>query len=529
MQQWGVLVILSMAVFIIVIDTTIMNVSITALVDDLSTTVSGIQAAIALYALVMASFILMGGKLADILGKRHVFLAGLVIFGVGTSIASLASSLAVLVVGWSLIEGIGSALMMPNIQTILRGEYEGENRAYAYGMISAVAAIGAAAGPILGGMLTTYASWRWAFRLEVAIVLIVLALSGRIARDVPADPRPGFDIVGALLSIAGWSTIVLGVLLGQPYGYFFAKQPLTIGAFEIAPLGLSVVPFLIGIGVLLIVLLVRWEQRLEQSEGDGLFRPSLFQIVGLTPAFGVRFAHLAVSAAFLFLAPLMLQLTFGYSAMQTGLALIPYSLALLVAALLGARLSSRFTAKRIIQSGFVVGIAGLVAIIATVQPGVSPGELASGALFGAGMGLVASQILNLVLSSGTEEDTAEIAGLNGTFEQLGNSFGVALVGSMVLVVLTVGVQQSIAESERVPEAYKVQLTAAVENSIELASDDQLTASLDAAGLEDALRAELVEGYAIERTRAFRAGIAFLVFVALAGLIVSSGLSNRMLA
>ncbi|MFN2115328.1 MAG: MFS transporter, partial [Anaerolineae bacterium] len=218
MQQWGVLVILSMAVFIIVIDTTIMNVSITALVDDLSTTVSGIQAAIALYALVMASFILMGGKLADILGKRHVFLAGLVIFGVGTSIASLASSLAVLVVGWSLIEGIGSALMMPNIQTILRGEYEGENRAYAYGMISAVAAIGAAAGPILGGMLTTYASWRWAFRLEVAIVLIVLALSGRIARDVPADPRPGFDIVGALLSIAGWSTIVLGVLLGQPYG-----------------------------------------------------------------------------------------------------------------------------------------------------------------------------------------------------------------------------------------------------------------------------------------------------------------------
>ena len=202
---------------------------------------------------------------------------------------------------------------------------------------------------------------------------------------------------------------------------------------------------------------------------------------------------------------------------------------MLVAALLGARLSSRFTAKRIIQSGFVVGIAGLVAIIATVQPGVSPGELASGALFGAGMGLVASQILNLVLSSGTEEDTAEIAGLNGTFEQLGNSFGVALVGSMVLVVLTVGVQQSIAESERVPEAYKVQLTAAVENSIELASDDQLTASLDAAGLEDDLRAELVEGYAIERTRAFRAGMAFLVFVALAGLIVSSGLSNRMLA
>ncbi|MGD2078290.1 MAG: MFS transporter, partial [Chloroflexota bacterium] len=176
MKKWGALITLSLAMFVIVIDTTIMNVSISALVEDLNTTVSGVQAAISVYALVMAAFILIGGKLADLVGKKRIFVIGLIIYGTGTTIASFSESLALLIFGWSFLEGLGGALMIPNIQTILRSEYEGQDLAFAYGMIGAVGAVGAAVGPIVGGFFTTYFSWRWAFRTELLIVIIVLIL-----------------------------------------------------------------------------------------------------------------------------------------------------------------------------------------------------------------------------------------------------------------------------------------------------------------------------------------------------------------
>lgn len=184
MKKWGALTSLSLAMFIIVIDTTIMNVSISALVEDLNTTVSGVQAAISIYALVMAAFMLIGGKLADILGKKRIFLIGLLIYCTGTTIASFSTSLTMLIIGWSILEGLGAALMIPNIQTLLRGEYEGGDLAFSYGIISAVGAVGAALGPIVGGFFTTYVSWRWAFRTELVIAVIVLVMTRYLAQDV---------------------------------------------------------------------------------------------------------------------------------------------------------------------------------------------------------------------------------------------------------------------------------------------------------------------------------------------------------
>lgn len=215
MNKWMSLIVLAMATFIIVIDTTIMNVSISALIVDLDTTVSGIQGAISIYALVMASFILIGGKLGDILGKKKTFLIGTVLFGIGTLTASMSSNLGALILGWSIVEGLGAALMLPNIQTLLRDEYEGKDRAFAYSIISAIGAVAAAVGPIVGGYLTTFHSWRWAFLLEVLIVIAVLVLSRSIKADVSLPGKPKFDIGGAFLSVSGLSSIVLGILLGQ--------------------------------------------------------------------------------------------------------------------------------------------------------------------------------------------------------------------------------------------------------------------------------------------------------------------------
>ncbi len=528
MNKWMVLVTLSMSMFIIVIDTTIMNVSISALIEDLDTTVGGIQAAIALYALVMASFMLIGGKLADILGKRRTFTIGVVIFGIGTFIASISHSLAMLIVGWSIIEGLGSALMMPNIQTLLRAKYDAADRAFAYGIISAVAAVGAAVGPIVGGFLTTYYSWRWAFRMEVLIVVVVLVLSRYITADKRSTERHGFDIPGALLSIFGWSAMVLGILLGPNYGFWRAKQPFMLGALEIAPLGLSIVPILIGAGILLIVLLFSWERQLEER-GGGLFKPSIFKTPGIVSGFAVRFIQMGATAAFLFTMPLMFQLTFEYTAMQTGRALIPFSIALLVFAVIGARLSARFTAKRIIQVGFVLVITGLVVIAGTIEPDAAPSDLASGILFGMGVGLIASQILNLILSSVSAENTAEASGLNGTFEQLGNAVGVALVGAMMLGGLTAGIQEGINASSSIPEVHKAALITATESSVYLMSNSQLESVLKAVDHPDkVMKSEIQSIYSHARIQAFQTGIFFLVFISLIGLVMTTGLRKRKL-
>lgn len=530
MKKWLVLLTLSMSMFIIVIDTTIMNVSISALIEDLGTTVVGIQAAIALYALVMAAFMLIGGKLADILGKKRTFMIGVVIFGIGTFIASISQSLAMLIIGWSIIEGLGSALMVPNIQTLLRAKYDAADRAFAYGIISAVAAVGAAVGPIAGGFLTTYYSWRWAFRLEVLIVVIVLVLTRYITADKSSTARRGFDIFGALLSILGWSALVLGILLGQTYGFWRAKQPFMLGALEIAPLGLSIAPILIGAAILLIMLLFSWERQQEEKGGDGLFKPSLFKTPGLVSGFTVRFLQMGTMAAFLFTMPLLFQLSFEFTAMQTGRALIPFSVALLVFAIIGARLSARFSARRIIQAGFVLVIAGLALIAVTIKPDAEPSDLATGILFGLGVGLIASQILNLILSSVSTKDTAEASGLNGTFEQLGNAVGVALVGTMMLGGLTAGIQEDISASSNIPEEHKAALVSAVESSVYLMSDSQLENGLKTMASDEALalKPEILSTYSQARTRAFQTGIWFLVFTSLLGLVMTTGLPKRKL-
>jgi MFS family permease len=514
--------------FIIVIDTTIMNVSISALVEDLNTTVSGVQAAISIYALVMAAFILIGGKLADIVGKKRIFIIGLIIYGVGTTIASFSQNLAMLIFGWSILEGIGGALMIPNIQTIVRGEYEGEDLAFSYGIIGAVGAVGAAVGPIVGGFFTTFFSWRWAFRTELLIVIIVLVLTRYITRDQLPDERPRFDFVGALLSVFGWSTIVFGVLLAQTYGFFLAKQPFVIGSIEIAPLGLSITPVLIGIGFLLILLLLAWERRKEESGGDGLFKPSIFDTPGIIPGFATRFLQVGMSAAFLYIVPLMLQLSFEFTAMQTGLALMPFSISMLIFAIIGARLSSRFFANRIIQVGFILAAAGLGAVGASIQPGATPSDLVLGAVFGMGVGLIASQILNLILSSVKPEDTAETAGLSSTFEQLGNAIGVALVGTVMLSTLATGLQQGISDSTVLPDESKAPLTEAAKDGVQLMSTSQFEDGLEAAGADPAMSDELEIIYSQSRTQAFQAGVALLIYTALLGLVVTLGLPKRKL-
>ena len=321
---------------------------------------------------------------------------------------------------------------------------------------------------------------------------------------------------------------VLGILLAGKYGFFLAKEPFILGPFEIAPFGLSITPILVGLGVLLILLFFRWEHRLEIRGQDALFRPSILEIAGLKPGMATRFLQTGITAAFLYVVPLLLQLSFEFNAMQTGLALMPFSISLLIMAILGARFSARFYANRIIQVGFTLAAIGLGTLTASIQPGAGPEDLVLGALFGAGVGLIASQILNLILSSVSEEQTPETAGLTSTFEQLGNAIGVALVGTVMLGVLAVNIQQGVNASTVIPPEAKEPLIARIEEGVQLMSSSTLEDGLQEAGVAAGDAQEIQDIYALSRTEAFNAGVGLLVFASLLGLVVSLWLPKRKL-
>jgi MFS family permease len=276
MKKYGVLIVVSLAMFILTLDTTMMNVAITAIAQDLDTEIQNIQLAVSLYALIMAAFMITGAKLADMYGTKRIFIIGTVMYGVGTLIAALSQNIGMLIAGWSIIEGLGAALMMPAIATFLMVSYKGKERMTAFAVFTAVAVGGAAIGPIVGGAFTTYASWRWAFASEFAIVVIVLAFSYLlISQKKPVKPK--LDWFGVALSAAGMACLVYGLILTTNYGWWNAKRPFVIGGLEIAPFGISFAAILMMAGIIFLLLFVVWLIRQERRGNEPLAPTSLFK------------------------------------------------------------------------------------------------------------------------------------------------------------------------------------------------------------------------------------------------------------
>jgi len=522
MKKWGVLILLSLSTFIIVIDTTIMNVSISALVNDLNTTVSGIQGAISIYALVMASFIMIGGKLADIFGKKRVFIAGLVFFGIGTFTASLSTSLIMLIIGWSIIEGIGAALMFPNLQTILRDKYQDADRALGYAILGAVGAIGAAVGPIAGGFLTTFFTWRYAFALEVIIVIAVLLMTFLIKKDVIEKIKPKFDFVGALLTTIGLGTFVLGVLLIQTYGLWLAKKPFMIFGMEISIFGLSIVPFIIAFSIVILLILFKWAASKEKQNQGVLFHPSIFNIKGFLVSVITRSTQMMILAGVLFSLPLFMQISLEFNAIETGIGLIPFSISVLISALLGAKLSKSISANRLIQGGFLLIIIGAFLLAITIENVIIINNLIiPTSIIGFGSGLIASQIVNFILSLAKKEQTSEASGINGTFEQLGNSVGVAIIGTLLIITLSSYASQQIYDSNIIPAEYKQEFVQAIEKDTQILDNSSLNSALTNAGIEnDEIKNEILVINQNARSVAFKSAMVFTTIIGLTGFVTS---------
>jgi predicted MFS family arabinose efflux permease len=515
-----VLVTLASGQFLMALDSSVMNVSIATVANDLDTTVTGIQTAITLYMLVMASLMMTGGKLGQILGRKRTFAIGCVIYGCGSFTTSIAPNLGVLLFGWSLLEGIGAALIMPAIVALVATNFEQSERPRAYGMVAAFGAIAVALGPLIGGVFTTYASWRWVFAGEVLIVLGILAMTRRMA-DAPPDEGVKLDLVGTALSAVGLGLVVFGILQAGTWG-FVTPKPGAPSWF-----GLSPVLWLILAGGLVLRVLVAWESRRLQRGASYLLNPEMLRnerLRGGLVSFALQYF---LQSGLFFVVPLFLSISLGLSAIQTGVRLLPLSLALLLAAVAIPRFLPNVSPRKVVRFGFAALFIGMALLTAALSVGVGPEVVTVPMLLaGLGIGALASQLGSVTVSSVPDKDSAEVGGLQNTVTFTGAAVGTALAGAILISALTTSFFSGLDENPDVPDSVSAQAEVELSGGVPFISDDQLGAALADAGVAgdtaDAIVAENEEA----RLAGLRAALAALALVALGALFAARGIPTR---
>ncbi|MGH2394488.1 MAG: MFS transporter, partial [Candidatus Limnocylindria bacterium] len=409
-------ILLAAAMFVFVIDTSFMNVSISAVVHDLDTTVSGVQAAVAIEALVSAAFILIGSKVGDLFGRKRAYVVGMVLYAAGALAMVFAQGLTAIIVFWAIIGGLGASLYLPAMQSLIHGNFEGKARAKVYALVGASGAIAAAIGPLIGGFLTTVLSWRAGFLIEALIIAIVLSGS-RLIRDVPYRGERSVDYVGALLSVLGMGGLVVGVLVWQAGGEL-------VGA-------------LLAIGAAALAALVYWLRRRKRAGKPALLDPSLFTSKPFSVGVVQIFLQQVALGGMLIVLPIYLQLVWGYNALQAGLTLAPLSLTMFGVALLAGKRAGRRRAGSVVRVGFVLLTAAVVSLIPLVPRVDSAWALVVPLMLaGSGLGLLASQLNNYALSPISEERVGEAAGVTSATGSFGLSFGLAVTGAVMLATLS---------------------------------------------------------------------------------------------
>ena len=455
MKKWAPLAVLGLAQFLMVLDQAVMNVSITQLVKDFDTSVSVIQGVITMYSLVMAMFMVTGGKLGDILGRKRAFAIGMAVYGTGSALTAVSWSVGSLAMGWSVLEGLGAALVLPALVALIAGNYQGRDRVTAYAVIGGIAGAGIAVGPIVGGWATTELSWRVVFVGEVLLVLAVLATT-RFINDIPAAKKPELDWVGSVLAALGLGMIVFAFLQAGTWGWIEPKDS------PIEPLGFSLMPFLVAAGILVLALFRWWSDRRVDEGKDPLFRLALLGIPQLRAGLANFGAQNLILMGVFFTIPLYLQLVVGLDALETGIRMLPISVAMFATSSCGSLLAARWSVRSVVRTGLVFILVSIVVLIGTIDPQLDGGKFATAmALLGVGMGLLASQLGNAVQSSVGDEDRSEVGGLQWTSQQLGSALGVAIIGSMVLTGLTNSFGDSVVNDERIPAEVRTELTGAV--------------------------------------------------------------------
>jgi MFS family permease len=529
-RKWLPMLILASAQFIMVLDSSVMNVAISQIVDDLDTTIQGVQTAITLYTLVMAAFMLLGAKLGDILGRNRAFAIGLGIYGVGSLTTALSPNLGVLLVGWSGVEGFGAVLVVPAIAALTAASYEGGDRALAYALLGGIAAIAIAAGPLIGGWVTTEFTWRYVFAAETVVVILILLLRGQIAQAPTAARRPQLDVVGVALSSAGLGLIVVAILRSSVWGFVQSRTPLTIGGTEITPLGFSVVPFMVLGGLALLWGFVAWEQRRARLGRDELLDTALLRISQLRAGLSTLVGQQFVLMGTFFVIPVYLQVVLGLDAFETGKRLLPLSVAMLVFALLGPRIAARRSPRVVAQIGLIGVSIGACVMLATLDVKLNDtGFKVALALIGAGAGLLASQLGNVIMSAVAPTQTSEAGGLQGTAQNLGSSLGTAIVGAVLLASLATGFSERITDNPDVPVAARETIVANTEQGIDIVPVAAVEDAAVKGGLTPDQARAVADDYSDAQLDALRLSLGAVALAALLSLWLTRRLPTKSLA
>jgi EmrB/QacA subfamily drug resistance transporter len=491
-------ILLAMAMFVLVVDTSLMNVSISSVVRDLDTTVSGVQSAIALEALVSAAFILIGGKVGDLIGRKRAYVLGLLGYAVGAISMVLAQDLISIIIFWAILGGIGASLLLPAMQSLIHGNFEGAAQKRVYAMVGASAAIAAAVGPLLGGFITTYLSWRIAFLLEAVIIAVVL--SGiKLVRDVPYTGTRGIDVVGSLLSVVGMGGIVLGILVWQEGGQYVLA--------------------IMVIGALALCGLWAWLQRCKRTGATALLDPDLFRSkpfrLGVT---GQMLQQISLGGAMIAL-PIFLQMVLEYNAMQAGLSLAPLSLSMFGMALLAGKRAADKRPASVIRIGFALVTLGVLVLLPIVPRATSGWYLVVPLIIvGCGLGLLVSQLNNFTLAPISEERVSEAASVNSAGGSFGLSFGLAFAGAIMLASLSFFFTHMAENSKVLNPDQQEQVATALEDDAELMSNTQLEEQL--VGQPEAVQDEIIRINTDARPRALQVALLVPLAAGLIGLINS---------
>ncbi len=509
MGKWAVLAVLAGAQFLMVLDQAVMNVAISQLVEDFDTTVSTIQAVIALYALVMASLMLTGGKLGDLWGRRRAFAIGLAIYAAGSALTAVSWNVPSLMLGWSILEGIGAALVLPALVALAASNYQGRDRALVYGVLGGVAGAGIAIGPILGGWATTELSWRVVFVGEV-VFAVALLLSSRVIREpAPEGRAPRLDWVGSVLAALGLSLIVFGVLQASNWGWLEPRNS------PIEPFGFSLTPFVIAAGLVVLAGFRAWQRRRERTGRDPLVHLRLLRIPMLRGGLSMLLAQNLILMGIFFTIPLYLQIVLGLDALETGVRMLPTSVGLFAAALAGSALSSRFAARPMVRVGLSITLLATLLLLGTIEPTLDTGPfLVAMGVLGIGMGLVISQLGNVVQSAVGERDRSEAGGLQYTAQQLGSSLGTALLGAIVIGGLLVAFESNVSDDPAISDTVKREVQVALSAGASFVASDEVRAGASEAGLEPATVTALVEGYEDAQLRALKTAFLFAALITL---------------
>ncbi|MEV6777694.1 MFS transporter [Streptomyces syringium] len=501
--------------FLMALDSSVMNVSIATVAEDVGTTVTGIQGAITAYTLVMAMFMIPGGKLGALIGRKRAFVIGCCVYGCGSLTTALAPNLTVLLLGWALLEGLGAALILPAIVALVAGNFVAERRPAAYGLVAAAGAVAIALGPLIGGVATTYFSWRWVFAGEVLVVLGIIVPARRIA-DAPTGGHRHIDLVGVALSALGLGAFVYGVLRSDEWGWFQPKPD--------APswLGISLVVWLMLAGLLLILLFLRWEARLVEQHREPLIDPAMLRNKQLTGGLTMFFFQYLVQMGVFFVVPLYLSVALGLSALTTGARLLPLSVTLLAAAVLIPRFLPDVSPRRVVRLGILALLAGAVVLMAALDAGAGAEIVTTPLLLiGLGMGALASQLGAVTVSAVPEEKSAEVGGVQNAVTNLGASLGTALAGSIMIAALTSSFLASVEQNPEVPAGVKSQATVRLQSGAPFLSDAQLKTALAESGTSGEVTQDALDANAAARLDGLRAALAVLAFAALLAMFFTS--------